>query len=243
MFPSISVAPLSPGANVFRFDAGFTVPVSGSSWVMPVPLEVPTGGGPRPIEELGPLLVEIAGDVGLVPDVAALVVLSLAVVLLLVRRSRRRRSTRAAVGRGSASGGAGRTSEGAGRSASGPAGRRPGAPPLFAGRDEEPDQFTMRWRDATDPLAVIEALRSVDEPAAAVDAPPPPAPAPAPAPGPAPAPVSPPPPSPAPGPSPAYRSPLDRSSEGSPIGWMLAGGATALVIARLFGRGRGSGRG
>ena len=168
-FPSILVAPLSPGVNVFRFDAGFTVPVSGSSWVMPqespVPLLVPTGGGPRPIEELGPLLVEIAGDVGLTPGAVALAVLVSGVILLVVRQPRRRRSAPTAVGQSNAALRTDRAPGGAGRSVSGSAQRRPAVPPLFSGSDEAPDPLTSRLRHATDPLAVIEALRSVDAPA------------------------------------------------------------------------------
>jgi hypothetical protein len=252
MFPSISMASLAPVVDLLRSHAL-------------LPVLVATGGGPRPIEELGPLLVEIASDIGLIPGSVALAVLSFAVVLLLVRRSRKRRSARAPR-QGSAPGGAGRAPGGSVRSTSGPAGRRAGAPPLFAERDEELDQLTRRLRDATDPLAVIEALRSVDAPAVAgpagrsdepdrsvppappvlrdepgsastIDVPPPPAPAPAPVPAPVRTPV------PAPVRTPVQRSLNVRSPEGSPIGWMLAGGATVLVIARLFGGGRGSGRG
>ena len=165
-FPSILVAPLSPGVNIVRFDAGFTVPVSGSSWVMPqeppVPLLVPTGGGPRPIEELGPLLVEIAGDVGLTPGAVALAVLVSGVILLVVRRSRRRRSAPTALGQSNAALRTDHAPGGAGGSVSGSARGRPAVPPLFSGSNEAPDQLTSRLRHATDPLAVIEALRSVD---------------------------------------------------------------------------------
>jgi hypothetical protein len=76
-------------------DSGFTVLSTGITFSSspPVPLRVPTGGGPRPVEELGPLLVTIVRDVDLIPSVVALGVLLLTVGSLRVRGSRRQQHT------------------------------------------------------------------------------------------------------------------------------------------------------
>ena len=136
-FPSISAAPRSPGVNILRFDAG-----------------------PRPMG-LGRHLEEIVRGVGPVPSAAALAVLLLAVSLLVVRSFRKPERTSTAFRGGEVTHGASR-SDGSVRPSSRRTGRRSGVPPLFAGRDEELDQLTLRLRDADDPLAIIDALRGMD---------------------------------------------------------------------------------
>jgi len=91
--------PIEEGAHTLQLrmytDAEFLVLSTGItvSSSPPVPLQVPTGGGPRPVEELGPLLLAIVRDVDLIPSVVALGVLLLAVGSLRVRGSRRQQRT------------------------------------------------------------------------------------------------------------------------------------------------------
>jgi hypothetical protein len=219
-----------------------------------------TVGSPAMLVESGALGVTVLGldlvgillDLDLDPVTSTLAVASLALtitvlIVVLRRRRRRRRLARAADGgtaRAFDGGVRGSSRNGAGPVSSAPV-RRPGASPLFAergsgggDRDTELDRLAERLRAATGPLEVIEALRSLDVPDAS-DALPGPGSGPGPGPGPGPGAsvhpvvvpqvlgVT---------PFTVDRRPVARPFEMPPVGWMLAGGATALLVARWFRR-------
>jgi hypothetical protein len=212
----------------------------------PVPLLVPTGGGPRPIEELGPLLLEIVRDIRPVPGAGILGTLALLVALPVMRRRRHATTQRVdnpgALRRSS-------TPQGeAAATTTSAASRRSTPPPLFAPRDARDEGFAARLQAADGPLEIIDVLRSADaadEPAVPAVADEPAVPA---ADETAPPPVPPVAQTAAAAPSVAPSVARDVASraasraasrrlpsvpgEVAPVGWVLAGAASALVAVR-----------